>query len=125
MNLAVRPTAINIAIGFCRYTLHRWRWADALTDAERIVHDLTSAFVAAVADSEPNCPTHMAVWLRRPSEHSVVVEVRDSPGNADVIARSGNLISATVEQLSTHCGQHCSAGRTVLWAELTRPARRI
>lgn len=106
---------------FVRNTLVRWAWSDVLADAERAVHDLTKAFVAAVEDRELEYPTRMTLRLRAESAARLVVELHDSPENAAIIAESGRLISDYVERISVRCGQHCASGRTVIWCELGRP----
>ncbi|MBB5917463.1 hypothetical protein BJY24_006375 [Nocardia transvalensis] len=121
IDLSVQCTAILVAGMFLRNTLFRWGWMDVLTDAGRAVHDLTTAFVAAMEDSPVRYPTRMTVRLRAVSAARLVVEVQDSPENAGVIAEAGRLISADIERNSVRCGQHTIGGRTVVWAELSRP----
>ncbi len=78
-----------------------------LADAERVVHDLTKAFAAAVEDYELQYPTRLTLWLRAESAARLLVEVHDSPENSMIIAESGRLVSDYVERIkSARCGQH-------------------
>lgn len=117
---AVWPT-VAIAGLFVRNAMHRWFWADVLVDAERVAVELTASFVAAVSSAMPDRPTRMMLRLRAISAARVIVELRDSPENAPVVAAAGPLITPCVEKISVRCGQHVVAGRTMLWAELSRP----
>jgi hypothetical protein len=120
LDLAAQPSAIDIAAMFTRYTLHRWGWADILIDAERMVRELTTAFVLTIANSPLLFPTRMTVCLRMLSERQLAVELHDATENTDVIARAEHLITADVERISVRCGRHSTDGRTVLWAQLAR-----
>ncbi|MBB5911888.1 hypothetical protein BJY24_000755 [Nocardia transvalensis] len=106
---------------FVRNTVLRWRWDDVLIDGERAVREMTGAFVAAVEARDLGYPTRMGIRLRAVSSGRLVIEVHDSAENASVIADSGRLVTETVERISVRCGQYCTAGRTVLWAEIGRP----
>lgn len=119
--LTVQPAAVLAAALFVRNTLHRWGWADLLVDAEYATRELTTAFVTAVAAAEYSTPTRMVLRLRALSRRRLVVELRDSPGNADLIATSEYLLSTHLQRISVHSGRCCTAGRTVLWCELARP----
>lgn len=121
LDLSAQFSAVRVAGMFLRNTLFRWGWTDLLGDAERAVHDLTKAFVAAVEDRELGYPTRMTLRLRAESAARLVVELHDSPENAGVVAESGRLISDYVERISVRCGQHFAGGRTVIWCELGRP----
>jgi hypothetical protein len=121
LDLSAQWSAVPVAAMFVRNTLHRWQWADVLVDAERAVHELAKAFVAAVEDAELPYPTRMTLRLRAASARRLVVELHDSFENAAVIADSGWLVSDCVERISVRCGQHSHNGRTVVWAELARP----
>ncbi|WP_157117352.1 hypothetical protein [Nocardia vaccinii] len=124
IDLSAVWSAVAIAGLFVRNTMHRWFWADVLVDAERLAVELTASFVTAVTSSMLDHPTRMMLRLRAISAVRVVVELRDSPENAHVVAAAGPLITPCVEKISVRCGQHVVAGRTMLWAELARPELR-
>lgn len=121
IDLSAQPTAVPVAGMFVRNTVIRWLWVDLLTATECVVHDLTTAFIDALTACELAHPTRMSLRLRSAASGRLIVEVRDSPENAHLIAHAGRLISDRVERMSVRCGQHCAGGRTVLWSELRRP----
>lgn len=119
--LSAQSSAVLVAALFVRNTLHRWGWADVLVDAECVVRELTTAFVAAVAQAGVTDPTRMTLRLRAPAYRRLVIELRDGPDNAAVIAQAGSLITERVARIGVRSGRYCANGRTVLWCELARP----
>ncbi|MBB5914181.1 hypothetical protein BJY24_003048 [Nocardia transvalensis] len=121
IDLSAQWTALPVARIFVHNTLIRWQWGDVLIDGECAVQELITAFVAAVEACPLGYPTRMTLRLRVLSAARLVVELHDSPENAQVIIDSGRLITECVERISVRCGRHSAGGRTVLWAELGRP----
>ncbi|MEU2034937.1 hypothetical protein [Nocardia amamiensis] len=123
IHLSAQLNAVPVAEMFVRNTLHKWDWADMLADAERVTHELATAFVAAIDEHPPANPTRMTLRLRAVSPSRLVVELHDSPENARIIGGAARLISECVERISVRYGRHSAGGRTVLWCELGRPER--
>lgn len=123
IDLSAVRSAIPVAGMFIRNTLRRWLWMDVLIATERAATELTTAFITAVEAAALEYPTRMTLRLRTISAARVVVELRDSPENAPIIAAAGPLlITPALEEVSVRCGGHTTpAGRTLVWSELSRP----
>ncbi|WP_245671266.1 DUF4254 domain-containing protein [Nocardia amamiensis] len=121
IDLSAQLNAVPVAEMFVRNTLHKWGWAGVLVNAERVTHELTTAFVTAIEHQGLATPTRMTLRLRAVSSARLVVELHDSPENATIIGGAGRLISECVERISVRYGRHSAGGRTVLWCELERP----
>ncbi len=121
LELSAQVTAPLVAKMFVRNVLHRWWWVDVLADSEFVVHELTTAFVDAVADHERPHPTRMSIRLRAVSATRLVIEVHDSADNAALLESAGRLVTEAVQHRSVRCGRHTAHGHTMLWAELCRP----
>lgn len=121
IELAAQWDSVTVAGWFVRNTLTRWLWADVLFDAQLAVYELTKAFVAAAEDGDAAEPTRMTVRMRAISTTRLVLEIHDSPGNAEIIAAADQLISPCVTSIAVRSGQCRTDGRTTAWCELARP----
>ena len=121
IELTAQWDSVTIAGWFVRNTLTRWLWVDMLFDAQVAVYELTKAFVSVVQASGPDEPTRMTVRLRAISTSRLVIEVHDSPDNAEIVAAADDLISDCVASTAIRCGLHRTKGRTAAWCELARP----
>ncbi|WP_067670334.1 hypothetical protein [Nocardia miyunensis] len=121
IELAAQWDSVTIAGRFVRNTLTRWLWVDALFDAQLAIYELTKAFVSVVQAADAIEPTRMTVRVRAVSTSRLVLEVHDSPDNAEILSAADNLISERIRRTAIRCGLHRTNGRTTAWCELARP----